>query len=69
MFADYENPWSIVLRFCMFFLLFSTYPLVHYFLNSMILQLFWKESSISRRNEIILNISLTTVPLLFAMFY
>jgi len=35
----------------------------------MILQLFWKESSISRRNEIILNISLTTVPLLFAMFY
>lgn len=69
MFADYENGWAMVLRLAMFFLLFSTYPLVHYFLNSMLLQLFWQNSKISRRSEIILNISLTTVPLMFALFY
>jgi len=42
MFADYKNAWAMVLRLAMFFLLFSTYPLVHYFLNSMLLQLFWQ---------------------------
>ena len=53
----------------MFALLFSTYPLVHYFLNSMLLQIFWQNSEISRKNEIILNVGLTFIPLLFALFY
>jgi len=35
----------------------------------MLLQIFWQNSEISRRNEIILNVGLTFIPLLFALFY
>lgn len=34
---NYTSIPAFILRLAMFFLLFSTYPLVHYFLNSMLL--------------------------------
>lgn len=68
MFA-YTKPGAFVLRLAMFVLLFSTYPLVHYFLTSMLLLLFWSKRDITRKEEIILNVGIITIPLLFTLFY
>jgi len=66
---NYTSVPAFILRFAMFALLFSTYPLVHYFLNSMLLQIFWQNSQITRKSELLLNVGLTFIPLLFALFY
>ena len=66
---NYSSVPAFVMRVAMFALLFSTYPLVHYFLNSMLLQIFWQNSEIKRNEEIALNVGLTFIPLLFALFY
>lgn len=65
----YRNVPAFILRIAIFMLLFSTYPLVHYFLNNIIMNLFWKNRQPSRKTEIALNIGITFVPLLFALFY
>lgn len=68
MFA-YTSPAAFILRLAVFTLLFSTYPLVQYFLTSMLLLLFWAKREITRKEEIILNITIVTIPLLFTLFY
>lgn len=66
---NYASIPAFVLRISIFLLLFSTYPLVHYFLNTMLLNLFWRNKQLNRRTEILLNFGITFVPLLFALFY
>ena len=66
---NYTSIPAFILRFCIFMLLFSTYPLVHFFLNTMVLILFFKNKTLTRTQEILLNVAITTVPLLFALFY
>jgi solute carrier family 38 (sodium-coupled neutral amino acid transporter), member 9 len=66
---DYRSVPAFILRLSIFMLLFSTYPLMHYFMNNLLLNLFWKNSTISKKAELLLTISITTVPLLFSLFY
>lgn len=69
MMFSYNQPAAFVLRLAVFILLFSTYPLVHYFLTSMLLILFWSKRDITRKEEIILNITILTIPLIFTCVY
>ena len=66
---EYKSISAFILRLAIFFLLFSTYPLVHYFLNTMLLQLFWKNTTLSKKAEFLLTVAITSVPLMFALFY
>lgn len=69
MMFPYTSPAAFCLRLAVFTLLFSTYPLVQYFLTSMLLLLFWSKREITRKEGIILNITIITIPLLFTLFY
>lgn len=69
MMFSYTQPAAFVLRLAVFTLLFSTYPLVQYFLTSMLLLLFWNKREITRKEEIILNITIIIIPMLFTLFY
>jgi sodium-coupled neutral amino acid transporter 9 len=69
MMFEYTQPAAFVLRVAVFTLLFSTYPLVQYFLTSMLLLLFWNKRAITRKEEIILNITICIIPMLFTLFY
>lgn len=69
MMFQYYQPSAFILRIAVFVLLFSTYPLVHYFLTSMLLMLFWPHRPLTRKEEWILNITIITIPLLFTLFY
>jgi len=66
---DYLNVYAFILRLAIFLLLFSTYPLVHYFLMNILMILFWRNQEVPRRTEWILNVSITFIPFLFALFY
>jgi sodium-coupled neutral amino acid transporter 9 len=69
MMFDYTQPGAFILRIAIFTLLFSTYPLVQYFLTSMLLLLFWSKRPITRKEEITLNITIIAIPVLFTLFY
>merc|ERR1739841_330559 len=65
----YDNIAAFILRLAIFFLLFSTYPLLNHFLKTSIKLLFFRNRPISRLIDFILNICMITTPLLFALFY
>lgn len=69
MMFEYTQPAAFVLRLAVFTLLFSTYPLVQYFLTSMLLLLFWSKREITRKEEITLNVTIIIIPMLFTLFY
>lgn len=66
---DYTNVAAFLLRIAVFMLLFTTYPLVGFFLNDILLKLFFRDKEVSRFVSISLNVSITFIPLLFALFY
>ena len=66
---DYTNIAAFLLRIAVFMLLFTTYPLVGFFLNDILLKLFFRNKEVSRFVSISLNVSITFIPLLFALFY
>lgn len=66
---DYTNIPAFILRLAIFFLLFTTYPLINHFLRNLLLNLFWRNKTISKTGELILNVSLAVIPLLCALFY
>jgi solute carrier family 38 (sodium-coupled neutral amino acid transporter), member 9 len=68
MFAYNDIP-AFVLRFSIFFMLISTYPLINLFLKNMILNLFYRGKEKSRVCDVFLNVLLILIPLLFALFY
>ena len=68
MFA-YDDKAAFILRFSIFFMLISTYPLVNFFLKNMVLNLFYRGKIPTRLCDVMLNIVLILVPLLFALFY
>jgi hypothetical protein len=65
----YDDIPASVLRLAIFFLLFSTYPLVNFFLKNIIKNLLFRNRQVSRLVDFILNISLIFIPLCFALFY
>ena len=65
----YDDVPAFILRISIFFLLFSTYPLVNFFLKNIIKNLFFRNRQVSRLCDFALNISMIFIPLLFALFY
>jgi sodium-coupled neutral amino acid transporter 9 len=66
---DYKNVAAFLLRICVFMLLFTTYPLVAYFLNDIILKLFFRNSEPSKLTALCITLLISFIPLLFALFY
>ena len=65
----YDDVPAFILRISIFFLIFSTYPLVNFFLKNILKNLFWRNRQVSRLTDVIMNIAMTFIPLLFALFY
>ncbi len=66
---EYDDIGAFILRFAVFMLLFSTYPLVNFFLKTIIKNIFFRDREVSTMTDFVLNISLVMIPLLFALFY
>jgi hypothetical protein len=65
----YTDAAAFVLRLAIFFLLFSTYPLVNFFLKNILLNLFYRNKPTTKLIDLTMNLSMTLIPLLFALFY
>ena len=66
---EYDEVGAFILRLAIFFLLFSTYPLVNFFLKNILLNLFYRNRQTTPLIDVSMNLSLTLIPLLFALFY
>ena len=66
---DYASIPAFLLRIAVFLLLFTTYPLVAYFLNDILLKLLFRNKEVGTLVSLTLNLSITFIPLLFALFY
>lgn len=68
MFA-YNSPIGFVLRLFIFFIVFSTYPLLVYFEVTCVNLLFFRNKQVSSLNSFMITASFTIVAMLFALFY
>lgn len=68
MFA-YTDVGAFVLRAAIFLLIFSTYPMIHYFLVTVLLKLFFGDNEQKRLTELSIGWSIILVNLMFALFY
>eukprot|EP00354_Favella_ehrenbergii_P009263 CAMPEP_0170476788 /NCGR_PEP_ID=MMETSP0123-20130129/18141_1 /TAXON_ID=182087 /ORGANISM="Favella ehrenbergii, Strain Fehren 1" /LENGTH=336 /DNA_ID=CAMNT_0010748053 /DNA_START=598 /DNA_END=1610 /DNA_ORIENTATION=+ len=68
MFA-YSDVAAFVLRLAIFLLIFSGYPLVHFFLQTALVKLFFGHGTVSRFTELLVGWSVIVVNLMFALFY
>ena len=67
---DFKDVPAFVLRFAIFFLNFTTYPLLSFFINDLALKiLFQSREAATRTNSIIVCTVILSVPLLCAIFY
>ena len=66
---DYKDIAAFVLRFAIFMLIFSTYPLLSFFLNDMMLKLFFRNVEVTNTISFLINFFISFLPLLFALFY
>lgn len=65
----YTNIPAFILRLAIFCLLFCIYPILNFFLRTMIKNIFWRHSEVSELKEIALNFSFGLIPLIFSLFY
>lgn len=65
----YDSIPAWFLRLAIFCCLFSTYPLINHFTKTILKNLIWSDKEVARYKEILLNVILAIVPLLFALFY
>lgn len=65
---SFTNPMAFVLRLAIFFLIFSTYPLVAYFLYDLILRLFFKAEEPAKLISLFINIGINLFPLICALY-
>ena len=66
---DYKDVAAFVLRFAIFMLIFSTYPLLSFFLNDMMCKLFFRNVEVTNKISFLINFGISFLPLLFALFY
>ncbi len=66
---EYTNVAAFLLRIAVFMLLFTTYPLVAYFLNDILLKLFFRNKEVSGFVSLALNVSITFIPFLLSIVY
>ena len=65
---DFNDVKAFVLRLSIFLMIFTTYPLVAYFLNDLIIKLFFKSMEPSRLVGMLLNLGINSFPLICALF-
>ena len=65
---EYDNVSAFILRLAIFFLLFSTYPLVAYFLYDLILRLFFRAEEPSKKIGLVITLSINIFPLICALY-
>ena len=65
----YKDVAAFVLRLAIFLLIFSTYPLLSFFLNDMIMKLFFRNVDVNNTTSFLINFGISFFPLLFALFY
>mmetsp|Transcript_22503 Transcript_22503/g.27780 ORF Transcript_22503/g.27780 Transcript_22503/m.27780 type:complete len:139 (+) Transcript_22503:312-728(+) len=65
---DFDNVGAFVLRLCIFFLLFTTYPLVAYFLYDLILKLFFNSNQPGRVVDLFISLGINLFPLICALY-
>jgi len=65
----YNDVAAFILRLAIFFLLFSTYPLVNFFLKNILLNLFYRNKPTTTLIDLSMNLSMTLIPLCFALWY
>ena len=64
----FTSVMAFVLRLAIFFLIFSTYPLVAYFLYDLILRLFFKSEEPAKVISVSINIGINLFPLICALY-
>ena len=65
---DFTDVSAFILRLAIFFLLFSTYPLVAYFLYDLLLRLFFKAQEPARGIAFCITIGINLFPLICALY-
>ena len=68
MFA-YTDVMAFILRSAIFLMIFSGYPLVHFFLTQILFKLTFGEKEPARTSQLLIAWSIIVVNLLFALFY
>ena len=65
---DYKDIAAFALRLSIFLLMFTTYPLLNYFLKDIILKLFFRNVEVSNKTLFLINFGISFFSLLFALF-
>ena len=65
---DYKDIAAFALRLSIFLLMFTTYPLLNYFLKDIILKLFFRNVEVSNKTLFFINFGISFFSLLFALF-
>ena len=64
----FTSAMAFVLRLAIFSLIFSTYPLVAYFLYDLILRLFFKAQEPAKLIGVVINVGINLFPLICALY-
>ena len=65
---DFTDVSAFVLRLAIFFLIFSTYPLVAYFLYDLIVRLFFKAEEPAKMISVAINVGINLFPFICALY-
>ena len=65
----YIGAVEFIVRFAIFMLLFSTYPLLNLFMRTHLLNLFYESKEVRRRDLVLLNLVVSLIPLTFAIIF
>ena len=69
MMFPYTDVMAFIIRLSIFFMILSGYPVVHYFVSTMVEDLFFKDQKVSRISTVIIGIGLNASGFLCALFY
>ena len=65
----YTDIAAFILRIAIFLLIFSTYPLIHFFVYQMLIKLFFGERKIKKYTKLAFGQAIVVANLSFALFY
>ena len=65
----YTDIAAFILRIAIFLLIFSTYPLIHFFVYQMLIKLFFGEEKVNKCVKLAFGQSIIVANLCFALFY
>ena len=65
---DYKSIPACFLRLVVFLMIFTSYPLVHLFMTTILTKLLWREKMPSKLAEYLMNVIVCCIPLVIALF-